>query len=368
VRLSYNDKNNDGDIDVTPNLNTNELVEESNYYPFGLKHKGYNDVFNFAIGNPSAQKFGYNGVELEESLGLNLHEMDFRLYDPAIGRFNGIDPVTHHSFGTSVAFDNNPIFWADPSGADAYSASSGGADWSGMDLGPSAAESNAMEHAKSQFGSASSSSDNSQSGGNCCNGFTNALADLEQFNPTGLSEKYNITKKIEYNYGGDRSGSFMDYFHKFVNFTDSFNPIAIAWNTISFTYTGADRLGNKQTVTEATINAVSIIPIFKIGKFANGSKISFNFYGGPTFNQYKAAYWSKNLKPGVEYIVGPNGKVFKNYMELHHRFIPQRWKWAPNWLLNNKYNLQPLRSLEHGLVDKYRYQFFPIWLKKMYPK
>ncbi len=47
--------------------------------------------------------------------------MDFRLYDPAIARFNGIDPVTHHSFGTSVAFDNNPIFWADPSGADSES-------------------------------------------------------------------------------------------------------------------------------------------------------------------------------------------------------------------------------------------------------
>jgi hypothetical protein len=43
--------------------------------------------------------------------------MEFRTYDPAIGRFNGIDPVTHHSQGTSVAFDNNPIYWADPSGA-----------------------------------------------------------------------------------------------------------------------------------------------------------------------------------------------------------------------------------------------------------
>lgn len=46
--------------------------------------------------------------------------MDFRSYDPAIGRFNGIDPVTHYSQGTSVAFDNNPIYWADPSGADAF--------------------------------------------------------------------------------------------------------------------------------------------------------------------------------------------------------------------------------------------------------
>ncbi len=36
--------------------------------------------------------------------------MEFRTYDPAIGRFNGIDPVTHFSQGTSVAFDNNPVF------------------------------------------------------------------------------------------------------------------------------------------------------------------------------------------------------------------------------------------------------------------
>ncbi len=44
--------------------------------------------------------------------------MDVRMYDPTIGRFNGIDPVTHFSQGTSVAFDNNPVFWTDPSGAD----------------------------------------------------------------------------------------------------------------------------------------------------------------------------------------------------------------------------------------------------------
>jgi RHS repeat-associated protein len=65
-----------------------------------------------------AQKFKYNSVEFEESLGLNLYEMDFRNYDPAIGRFMGIDPVIHFNQGTSVAFDNNPIYWADPSGAD----------------------------------------------------------------------------------------------------------------------------------------------------------------------------------------------------------------------------------------------------------
>lgn len=44
--------------------------------------------------------------------------MDVRSYDPAIGRFTSIDPVVHHEFSTYQAFDNNPAFWADPSGAD----------------------------------------------------------------------------------------------------------------------------------------------------------------------------------------------------------------------------------------------------------
>ena len=48
-------------------------------------------------------------------------EMDLRQYDPAIGRFTTMDPVIHHSMSPYVAFDNNPIYWADPSGADAES-------------------------------------------------------------------------------------------------------------------------------------------------------------------------------------------------------------------------------------------------------
>jgi RHS repeat-associated protein len=110
IRLSYSDSDLNGSID--PNT---EIIEENNYYPFGLEHKGYNNVITST--NP-AQDYKYNGVELEESLGLDLYEMDFRMYDPAIARFNGIDPVTHFSQGTSIAFDNNPVFWADPSGAD----------------------------------------------------------------------------------------------------------------------------------------------------------------------------------------------------------------------------------------------------------
>ncbi len=113
VRLSYADTNNDGTIDASI-----EIIEESNYYPFGLKHKGYNYVIS-SNGNSIAQKFKYNGMELENALGIDWYEMDMRQYDPAIARWTAIDPVTHHSMSTYTAFDNNPIFWADPSGADA---------------------------------------------------------------------------------------------------------------------------------------------------------------------------------------------------------------------------------------------------------
>jgi RHS repeat-associated protein len=66
--------------------------------------------------NP-AQKYKYNGKELQDELGLNMYAMDFRNYDPAIARFTSIDPVTHHKQSPFVAFYNNPVYWADPTGA-----------------------------------------------------------------------------------------------------------------------------------------------------------------------------------------------------------------------------------------------------------
>ncbi|PKV52452.1 RHS repeat-associated protein [Aquimarina sp. MAR_2010_214] len=106
IRLSYKDADKNGSITQS------EIIEEKNYYPFGLEHKGY----NFAV-NGSKHNYGFNGIEFTESLDLNLYEMDLRQYDPAIARWTSIDPVTHYSNSTYNGFDNNPVFWADPSGA-----------------------------------------------------------------------------------------------------------------------------------------------------------------------------------------------------------------------------------------------------------
>ena len=102
-----------------------------------------------------------------------------------------------------------------------------------------------------------------------------------------------------------------------------------------------------------------------VGRLGTAGKKFWN--SGKTFNQYKAAYWANKAKPTLKPIINPNtGQVWKQYTELHHRFIPQRAKWAPNWMLNNRLNLQPVSSLKHAQLDPYRARFAPKWVKDMY--
>ena len=85
------------------------VVAESNYYPFGLKHKGYNNVVS-SNGNSTAQKWGYQGQELSEDLGYNMQEYTFRHYDPSIGRFFAVDPLAaDYVYNSTYAFQENKL-------------------------------------------------------------------------------------------------------------------------------------------------------------------------------------------------------------------------------------------------------------------
>ncbi|WP_422350083.1 DUF6443 domain-containing protein [Flagellimonas sp.] len=118
IRLSYTDGNGDGDIDVTSDPMTTEIVEENNYYPFGLKHKGYNIGGATSFGNNVAQRFKYNGKEFTDALGLNLYEYGARMYDPAAAYFTSVDPKAElFEFQTPYAYAaNNPIYFEEKNG------------------------------------------------------------------------------------------------------------------------------------------------------------------------------------------------------------------------------------------------------------
>ncbi|SKB99309.1 RHS repeat-associated core domain-containing protein, partial [Salegentibacter salinarum] len=118
VRLSYTDGNGDGSIDPAT-----EIIQEKNYYPFGLTHQGYNGGGGgSAYGNTVAKRYGFGGKELQDETfsgnTLDWYDITARNYDPALGRWMNIDPLAElmrrHS-PYNFAFDN-PIFFIDPDG------------------------------------------------------------------------------------------------------------------------------------------------------------------------------------------------------------------------------------------------------------
>lgn len=128
IRLSYSDANKDNFIDG------NEILEENNYYPFGLKHTAYNtneqqyvsdEELNEIIlellpkyeGDGSYQ-YKFQEQERQDELGLNWDSFKWRNYDYAIGRFMNVDPLAEQAPDkTPYHFvSNNPINRIDPDG------------------------------------------------------------------------------------------------------------------------------------------------------------------------------------------------------------------------------------------------------------
>ena len=121
IRLSYTYDENAAMI---------KIMEENHYYPFGLKHDSYNtqhlgyttytdedEITNYVLEEvpkfvgDGSYNYKYNGKEYQDELGLNEYAYGWRDYDPAIGRWNVIDPLAEKYITTSpYAFvQNNPL-------------------------------------------------------------------------------------------------------------------------------------------------------------------------------------------------------------------------------------------------------------------
>lgn len=113
----YQYKDHLGNVRLSYDKNLN-IIEENNYYPFGLKQKGYNNATVIGTGNATAQKYKYNGKELQDELGLNMYDYGWRNYDSTLGRWMNIDNMAEKYVSVSPYHyaGNNPVLNLDVDG------------------------------------------------------------------------------------------------------------------------------------------------------------------------------------------------------------------------------------------------------------
>jgi RHS repeat-associated protein len=98
------------DIKVT--VNQSNVIQANDYYPFGLRQS---TSWTRATNLKNNRLFN-GGSELNENTGN--YETFYRNYDPALGRFNGVDimAMSHHSESPYSFAGNDPIYYNDPMG------------------------------------------------------------------------------------------------------------------------------------------------------------------------------------------------------------------------------------------------------------
>src|SRR5690554_25343 len=100
-----------------------QIRQAGTYYLDNIRmYRTYQDtVFVGGYEVDMAYRYGFNGMERDNEVKGkgNSYTTEFRQYDPRVGRWLSLDPVTHHHFSPYNGFDNNPIYYKDPNGGNA---------------------------------------------------------------------------------------------------------------------------------------------------------------------------------------------------------------------------------------------------------
>ncbi|MFZ0598810.1 MAG: RHS repeat-associated core domain-containing protein [Flavobacterium sp.] len=321
---------------------------------------------------------GYTGHEHLQSVGLI--NMNARLYDPIIHRFlqtdNFVqDPTNTQNYNQYGYVLNNPLLYTDPSGDICEGCG-------GIGIGPGTETGSSVDLAKlgrdTGFTRWGKKNFNFNSWGRTWNKIWGKNGNDEPKPQPNMSKPYNAKTSDGQYYGGDGSGSFMDYFNRFLFETEQINPFTLAWDGVMGNIVGRDRYGNDLSGFDANMKIASAIPISKaagvitnIGERAIFSEakaaIKSSLSGGKTFAQYKAARGGTET---LDFIITSNAsgqRVSQRIStEFSHTFIADRTHKAyglPNWLVINRLNIWKVNSIQHSLIDSYRFRFLRQGLK-----
>lgn len=95
-----------------------QVTQASDYYPFGLSFNEYNaDRLKIVSTTPAIKyepivrnRYRYQGQELQKDLELGWYQFKYRMYDPAIGKFSAVDPLSQKFlYNSPFAFQENKL-------------------------------------------------------------------------------------------------------------------------------------------------------------------------------------------------------------------------------------------------------------------
>jgi RHS repeat-associated protein len=104
--------------DLIINHKRGPVVEQNNYYAFGLEIPGLNSkAIGFGTSPQNRKKYNagseLQSKEFSDGSGLEIYDTHFRQLDPQIGRWWQIDPKTNDDESPYAAMGNNPILHND---------------------------------------------------------------------------------------------------------------------------------------------------------------------------------------------------------------------------------------------------------------
>ncbi|PQL91273.1 RHS repeat domain-containing protein [Apibacter adventoris] len=220
-----------------------QIVQHVEYVPFG-------EVFIEERNQSWNTPYLFNGKELDEETGLYYYGA--RYYNPRESVWLSTDPLAEKYPNVSLyAYTfQNPVKFIDPTGMEPDGWGRKGNQW--------IYDENITQENYKELGY------DDYSDGVTNNTYTSVNNTQVTLNSNGTWNERGLTSSGEF-YGGDGSGSFMDWAHRIVYETDQYNPIALVWDGIQGYITGADRFGNELNTAGSTFKIAIAIPIGKAG-------------------------------------------------------------------------------------------------------
>ncbi len=319
----------------------------ADYYPFGEPLNGRNS-------NSGNYRYAFQGQEKDPETGMEAFQL--RMWDGRLGRWLSPDPYGQYA-SPYLGMGNNPINGVDPDGGWFWKRGAEKARQRAIDAGYDVSEVKGSFWKGYSFDLKKDFIEYDDNGnltimpGGIVLHSDEGLAD---FLPANISQYTpNTWSKMENNFFGNmiyQPSNGVYAFSQIFMGRSVGNGSMRSLNGSSMTTDGA--VGGVSEAAGLLLPALKGLNATTTATKGGGSWLQ----GGKTFTQYKAARGGTETLAKISTSTGTQ----RISTEFHHVFLTQRIQRAynlPNWAVNNRLNVWKLNTVQHSLIDPYRYNF-----------